>query len=163
MAGWLGDRMAGAGTRLGGRLRGSSMELGSALRSRGEQVGAALERREERGARWPRTYQRPGERILDDVYERIAMSGAHVEDVEIEVSDGIVTLSGTVSTRFTKRMVEDLAEDVFGVREVHNHMQLERPAVGEGQREPAVPEGQERERAAQGDGQRGAGEVRPQA
>jgi BON domain-containing protein len=165
-ASWLGDRMAGAGTRIGGRLSGESAQLGSALRGRGEQVGAALERRTERGPVWPRSYQRPAERILDDVYRNVAMSGAEVEAVEIEVSDGIVTLSGTVPSRFAKRAVEDVAEDVFGVREVHNHLQVAPPAEGAAQAAPQ-PEAEQREAGEQarpgGTGPGPSGEARPQA
>jgi osmotically-inducible protein OsmY len=38
----------------------------------------------------------------------------------VNVSDGVVTMSGTVEDRNAKRMAEDLAESVSGVQEVQN-------------------------------------------
>ena len=42
------------------------------------------------------------------------------------VSNGEVTLTGDVSERWDKRRAEDLAEDVAGVREVHNNIRVQR-------------------------------------
>ena len=42
------------------------------------------------------------------------------------VSNGEVTLTGDVEERWDKRRAEDLAEDVAGVREVHNNIRIQR-------------------------------------
>ena len=48
----------------------------------------------------------------------------------MEVSEGIVTLSRPRLDPVEKRIIEDIADGVFGVKEVHNHLRLAR-AVGE--------------------------------
>lgn len=142
-AGWIGDRMQSAGTRLGGQLSGGSADLGERVRGRGAQVGGALEdtgdqamrrgmrldvstRGAERRGRAPRAYRRPDERILDDVCERIGRSPADGDEVEVEVREGVVTLKGRVPTRLDRRMIEDVADGVFGVDEVHNQIRVAR-------------------------------------
>jgi BON domain len=74
--------------------------------------------------RGPRGYLRADARILEDVCETIARSGANAENVDVSVRDGEVTLSGTVDDRRQKYILEDLAESVFGVREVHNRIRM---------------------------------------
>jgi hypothetical protein len=134
-AGWFGSRLQQWGSWFGGRVRGGTAEIGRAVRGRGEQVASALEDQDERAAatlgarrnRSPR-YRRPDERILDDVWHRISLGAVDPQDVEVEVNAGIVTLSGRVSTRYEKRLLEDIADSVFGVQEVHNHLRLARTA-----------------------------------
>jgi hypothetical protein len=134
-AGWFGNRLQEFGSWFGGRVSGGSAEIGRAVRGRGERVASALEDQDERAAatlgvrrnRSPR-YRRPDERILDDVWHRISVAAVDPQDVEVEVNQGIVTLSGRVSTRFEKRVLEDIADSVFGVQEVHNHLRLARGA-----------------------------------
>jgi len=131
-AGWFGDRLQNWGNWFGGRVRGGTAEVGRAVRGRGEQMASALEDQDQRSgmARQnpsPR-YRRPDERVLDDVWHRISIAAVDSQDVEIAVSDGVVTLSGRVSTRFEKRIIEDIADSVFGVKEVHNHLRLVRVA-----------------------------------
>jgi hypothetical protein len=66
------------------------------------------------------------------VCERIARSGVDASEVEVRVEGAEVTLEGTVARREEKRWLEDLAEDVFGVDEVHNHVRVARPGTGIG-------------------------------
>ncbi len=127
-AGWFGDRLQNWGAWFGGRLSGRTAEIGRAVRGRGEQMASTLENQDERaaealGRRNPR-YRRPDERILDDVWHRISLAAIDPQEVDVEVNDGVVTLSGRVSTRFEKRILEDIADGVFGVQEVHNHLRL---------------------------------------
>ncbi len=75
----------------------------------------------------PKGYRRSDERIREDVCECIAETGwVDASDVEVRVQDGEVTLSGTVDERRDKRLLEDLAEDVPGVRDVHNQIRVRR-------------------------------------
>ncbi len=131
---WVGGRMQRWGAMLGSKVQGTGEELGEAMRARGERMGSAMEQRGEEASdrfrRWqgraPRSYRRPDDRILDDVFLRIAASGVDARDVEIEVNNGVMTLSGRVPHRFDKRLIEEIAEQVFGVDEVRNHLRLAR-------------------------------------
>ena len=130
-AGWVGNTLQQWGTWFGGRVSGGTAEIGRAVRGRGEQMASALEDQDQRAAatvrrNLPPRYRRPDERILDDVWHRISLAALDPQDVEIEVNGGVVTLSGRVSTRVEKRVIEDIADSVFGVREVHNHLRLAR-------------------------------------
>jgi hypothetical protein len=77
----------------------------------------------------PRNYTRSDERIVEDVSERLTED--HMIDAsEIEVScqNGEVTLTGTVESRLMKRTAEDIADEVWGVRDVHNQIRLRQPS-----------------------------------
>jgi hypothetical protein len=82
--------------------------------------------RGERPARGPKGYSRPDERIHEDVCERMARSGVDASEVEVKVESREVTLTGTVASREQKWWLEQLAEDAFGVEEVHNHLRVRR-------------------------------------
>lgn len=45
-------------------------------------------------------------------------------DIEVKVQDGEVILAGTTSDRHMKRLAEDIAERVPGVKEVQNQIRL---------------------------------------
>jgi hypothetical protein len=83
----------------------------------------------------PRGYRRSDERIREDVCERFAQHGQlDPSDVEVAVHQGEVLLTGSVATRAQKRLAEDIADRVFGVAEVHNHLRVQR--AGETQTMP---------------------------
>ncbi|MGH7581729.1 MAG: BON domain-containing protein, partial [Gemmatimonadales bacterium] len=76
----------------------------------------------------PRGYQRSDERIREDVCEQLHRDGdIDASDVDIEVRNGEVTLSGTVPERRMKQMAEECAVDCTGVRDVQNSLRV-RPA-----------------------------------
>jgi hypothetical protein len=75
--------------------------------------------------RGPRGYQRADERIRDEINERLTAHGLiDATDVECRVVNGEATLIGFVDSRAAKRAAADLAEDVYGVREVHNELRV---------------------------------------
>ncbi len=75
----------------------------------------------------PRGWGRSDERVRDDVCERIARAGwIDASDVEVEVRDGEVRLSGTVMGRDEKRAIADIAEEARGVRDVLNRLRVRR-------------------------------------
>jgi osmotically-inducible protein OsmY len=81
----------------------------------------------ERGyaGRGPKGYRRSDERIQEDVNDRMTWNAElDASDIEVRVVDGEVTLTGVVEDRSAKRLAEDLAEDVFGVRDVHNQLKV---------------------------------------
>jgi hypothetical protein len=75
----------------------------------------------------PRGYRRTDERIREDVCERFAEHGLlDPSDVEVAVHEAEVLLTGSVATRAQKRLAEDIADHVFGVSEVQNHLRVQR-------------------------------------
>ncbi|MCA3180111.1 MAG: BON domain-containing protein [Burkholderiaceae bacterium] len=65
-------------------------------------------------------------RIHDDVRERLSRSHLDAGDVSVEVRDGHVTLSGTVSDRPMKHSIESLVDGCGGVRHVDDRLKLMR-------------------------------------
>lgn len=71
-------------------------------------------------AKEPRGHPRSDERICEDVCDRfVEREPLDASDVEVTVKDGEVTLSGTVPRRAMKWELEQLTEEVAGVRDVH--------------------------------------------
>jgi hypothetical protein len=81
----------------------------------------------------PRNYQRSDERILEDLCEQLTRSARlDLNDVEVRVEQGVVTLEGSVPDRQQKYRIEDIADEVFGVSDLVNHLRVARPAGPEG-------------------------------
>jgi osmotically-inducible protein OsmY len=75
--------------------------------------------------RGPKSYARSDERIKEDVNDRLTDDGAlDASDIEVEVSNREVTLSGEVDSRFAKRRAEDIADSVSGVTHVQNNLRV---------------------------------------
>jgi osmotically-inducible protein OsmY len=78
----------------------------------------------------PKGYKRSDERVREDVLDRLNHLSMHAEvdasEVEASVQDGDVTLTGFVTERRWKHMMEDAAEGVMGVRDVHNQIRVRR-------------------------------------
>ena len=83
--------------------------------------------------RGPRGYQRSDERIREELNDRLTMHGyIDATDIECRVVDGEVTLTGFVDSRAAKRAAEDIADALYGVREVHNQLRVRTHAPAEG-------------------------------
>jgi osmotically-inducible protein OsmY len=77
--------------------------------------------------RGPKGYQRSRERILDDVCQRLTdHPEIDASNVEVDVQEDVVVLRGQVHDRGQKRMAEDAAESVSGVRDVRNELDVEK-------------------------------------
>jgi hypothetical protein len=78
--------------------------------------------------RGPRGYVRSDERIHEDVCERMTRHG-HLDasNIEVEVKNGEVYLTGDVTSRKAKRLAEDISDSVSGVKDVHNNLQIQTP------------------------------------
>jgi hypothetical protein len=73
----------------------------------------------------PRGYRRSDERIQEDICDRLTQHAQiNAGDIEVEVQDGGVTLTGTVEDRRIKRMVEANVEMIPGVVDIHNQLRL---------------------------------------
>jgi osmotically-inducible protein OsmY len=75
--------------------------------------------------RGPKGYRRSDARVGDDVYERLSRADRiEVSEVSLHVQDGTVTFEGTVPERWMKYVIEDLASDVPGVRDIDNKIRV---------------------------------------
>ena len=77
--------------------------------------------------RGPKNYTRSDERSKEDVCEWLQQDD-HVDasDIEVHVSEGVVTLTGSIDDRMAKRRAEDIAESVTGVKDVQNQVRVSR-------------------------------------
>lgn len=75
----------------------------------------------------PKGYQRSDERIKEEVHEVLTWNNeVDASDIEVEVKDGEVSLSGTVLDRRMKRLAEELIEDISGVRDISNQLKIQK-------------------------------------
>jgi hypothetical protein len=73
----------------------------------------------------PSNYTRSDDRIQEDVNDRLTWDGRiDASDVNVDVNDGVVTLTGSVDRRWDKRIAEDDADDVMGVVDVNNQLRV---------------------------------------
>lgn len=78
--------------------------------------------------RGPKGYTRSDERIREDVCERLSDDDdVDASEIEVQVKDRKVTLSGSVQNRRMKHIAEDLAEAVSGVDDVDNRITVTKP------------------------------------
>lgn len=124
-------------TRLGGENRGTmfgSRDDESMYRSggRGNMFGGM------HSGRGPRNFQRSDERISDELHQVLTFHPEiDASDIDILVEKGVVTLRGKVEDRRSKRLAEDLCEEIYGVREVRNELRTEHGLFGkQGEEKP---------------------------
>lgn len=80
----------------------------------------------------PRHYTRSDERIREDVCDELSDDGeVDARDIDIEVKDATVTLTGTVPERYMKHRAEDISDDCRGVKDVENRIRVQRNDSGE--------------------------------
>jgi hypothetical protein len=78
---------------------------------------------ERHAGRGPRGYRRSDQRILEDVCDALTDAGdVDASQIDVNVTEGIVTLSGQVDHRRTKRRAEDIAARISGVNDVQNEL-----------------------------------------
>jgi len=84
--------------------------------------------------RGPKGYRRSDERITEDVSEQLTQHPEiDASEIEVKVEGGEVTIMGTIDSRQTKRMVEDVVESVSGVKDLHNQLRVkQRDGSGNG-------------------------------
>ena len=99
---------------------GGSTGTGSLGRGMGTQKGRFT-------GRGPKGYKRSDERVREDICDRLMQHDEiDADDVEVNVSNGEVTLQGTVESRQMKHTIENLIDSVQGVQEVHNQLRIKR-------------------------------------
>jgi hypothetical protein len=115
-------QMRGWGERFGGQRDMRERGLGERTRGFFGRIGEEIR---EKFGRPSRHYTRSDERIREDVYERLmAQDWVDADDVEVRCQGGEITLTGTVPSRRDKRLCEELAEAVLGVKDVHNQLRV---------------------------------------
>ena len=73
----------------------------------------------------PQGYQRSDDRIRDDINDRLTQHGQiNASNIQVQVNNGEVTLTGNVQSRQAKRQAEDVADSVAGVQDVHNQLKI---------------------------------------
>jgi osmotically-inducible protein OsmY len=123
-----------------GRMWGNQYGGGFVSSFQGPQMG-------QNSGRGPRGFTRSDDRIKEDIAERLT---DHPEldatDLEIKVHNGEVTLTGTVSERWNRRLAEDLAESVSGVKQIQNQIRFQEEQQGSqsGRQGPGAETGSKR-------------------
>ena len=108
--GWYGPEGGNRGRDDEDRSRDSARATGAGFRGRG-----------------PKNYTRSDQRITEDLCERLTEDDdIDAGGIEVQVEQGVVTLSGTVSDRWMKHRAEDVAERCAGVRDVENRIRVSR-------------------------------------
>jgi hypothetical protein len=80
--------------------------------------------------RGPKNYQRSDERIREEICESLARQGRlDASEVEVQVTNGEVLLTGTVARRDDKLAIEHLVDNVYGVLDVRNEIRRTGPAA----------------------------------
>lgn len=86
---------------------------------------ASEERRGRFFGRGPKGYRRSDERIREEISDTLMRHpDIDASDIEVEVSKGVVSLTGTVEDRHEKRLAELIAEDPLGVDDVDNRLKV---------------------------------------
>lgn len=93
----------------------------------GKSSGVGAERQGPYAGHGPKGYTRSDERIKEDISDRL-MEDPDIDarEIEVAVSQGEVTLTGTVDTRDVKWHAECLCDDVPGVKEVQNNVRVQK-------------------------------------
>ncbi len=99
----------------------------------GRYVGGSASPQQQQPGRAPRGYARSDERVKEDLIQRIVHEGMDASELEVEVQNGEVTLSGSVQDRQLRLRLEHLADGVNGVNDVHNNIRVKREASSSGQ------------------------------
>jgi hypothetical protein len=77
--------------------------------------------------RGPKGYRRPDERIREDACEALARHpGIDASEMEVDVRNGIVWLSGKVPDRWMKRAAEWVIDRITGVVDIRNELRVQR-------------------------------------
>ncbi|MBC7714035.1 MAG: BON domain-containing protein [Rhizobacter sp.] len=75
----------------------------------------------------PKGYKRSDDRIKEEVCETLARNPRiDASDIEVEVSDAMVTLSGTVDSKDIRRAAEMAIENLSGVDDVKNEIRVKK-------------------------------------
>lgn len=128
---WSRSRGLYGSSEYGGQVNRAQTERGARPAGSSESRGMGAKQSPHAG-KGPKGWQRSDDRIADEINEALARDGdLDASDIEVEVKNCEVTLTGTVSEKSAKRMAEEIAESVFGVSDVQNSIRVKRNGGGD--------------------------------
>jgi hypothetical protein len=81
--------------------------------------------------RGPKDYQRSDDRVREEISDCMTDDPLlDASEITVEVKQGVVTLSGSVTSRDQKRRAEDVADRTSGVKDVSNQLRVTREPNG---------------------------------
>jgi osmotically-inducible protein OsmY len=90
-------------------------------------AGAVGAGRQSYSGKGPKGYNRSDDRLKEEVNERLMHDhDLDASEIEIEVKNGEVTLTGTVESRQDKFRAEQIADGIMGVKDVTNSIRVSR-------------------------------------
>lgn len=102
---------------------GTAIGRGEERYQRNEEFSERLE--SEHSGKGPKGWKRPDRLIKEDVCEALYRSSSvDASEIEVKISDGIVTLEGAVTDRPMKRMAERCLDRVKGIEDVQNRLSI---------------------------------------
>lgn len=108
-----------------GERRGFLEKAGDEIASWFGDEDAARRREMDHSGRGPSDYTRSDERIREDANDHLTRDRrVDATNISVSVSNGEVTLSGTVHDRWSKRRAEDCVDDLPGVKHVQNNLRV---------------------------------------
>lgn len=125
--GYAGDRTPGRGERgPSGSGRGFWDKAGDEVSSWfGDDDAERRRHQDQHRGRGPKGYVRSDERIREDINDRLTDDWSlDATDIDVQVAEREVTLTGEVASRADKRRAEDIAESVSGVTNVQNNLRI---------------------------------------
>lgn len=131
--GYIGQRDRGDQARAyAGESGGRSGSMGYSARAEGgsgyaEHIGSSGSRSGGFRGLGPRGYRRSDQRLCEDINERLTEDDSiDARDISVDVSDGVVMLSGEVAQRRLKHRIEDMVERCHGVQDIRNEIRVKR-------------------------------------
>lgn len=116
----------GYGDNRGGEERGFLQRAGDEVASWFGDESASRRREQDHRGRGPSNYTRSDERIREDANDHLTHDwGVDATNITVSVSNGELTLDGTVDSRQAKRRAEDAVEHISGVKHVQNNLRVQ--------------------------------------
>lgn len=101
-------------------------QRGGYLKLHGPDYGLNADGTRSHRSRGPLSYRRPDVRLYEDICEALNDDpDVDATHIDVAVREGEVILSGYVRTRTEKRRVEDIADRISGVRDIHNQIRVQ--------------------------------------
>jgi osmotically-inducible protein OsmY len=125
MQGGYGRGAQGDYRRDGSNDRGFFEKAGDEVSSWFGDSDAQRRREVDHRGKGPKGYARSDDRIKEEVSGKLSDDWMiDASDIEVEVADGEVTLTGQVDSRQTRRRAEDCVEGLAGVKHVQNNLRV---------------------------------------
>lgn len=109
-----------------------SRYAGSSLKGRGYSELYEPRLRKSFRGRGPKNYQRSDERIMEDFCDQLTDNDfIDASNINVDIQDGNLALSGSVEDKWMKYAAEDIAEYTHGVRSIQNDINVRHPQANE--------------------------------